>query len=152
MNSTKVIELIWPRLTFEAPDQLWKPLVLLGTYHMSTFIPLAKTATLAGGILMIRRWLQCATERIFRLTWLWKCRHRWRVFGVTPQKIVARCQMGQRDTSYYRWRCMLTATTRTAISAKDASFDGVLGQISLVFLLCFMFSLRLERNATSKMG
>ena len=41
---------------------------------------------------------------------------------------------------------MLTAAPRTAISTKDASFDGVWGQISLVFLLCFMFSLRLERN------
>ena len=47
---------------------------------------------------------------------------------------------------------MLTATPRTAISTKDANIDGVWGQISLVFLLCFMFSLRLERNRTSKMG
>ena len=47
---------------------------------------------------------------------------------------------------------MLTATPRTAISTKDAGFDGVWGQISLVFVLCFMFSLRLERNGTSTMG
>ena len=60
--------------------------------------------------------------------------------------------MGHRDKSYYRWRCMLTATPRTAISTKDAGFDGVWGQISLVFSLCFMFYLRLERNGTSKMG
>ena len=48
---------------------------------------------------------------------------------------------------------MLTATPRNAVSTKDASFDGVWGQNSLVFLLCFtfMFSLRLERNGTSKM-
>ena len=46
---------------------------------------------------------------------------------------------------------MLTATPRTAVSTKDASFDGLWGQNSLVFLLCFMFSLRLERNETSKM-
>ena len=59
--------------------------------------------------------------------------------------------MGHRDESYYRWRCMLTATQRTAISTKDASFDSVWGQNSLVFLLCLMFSLRLERNGTSKM-
>ena len=60
--------------------------------------------------------------------------------------------MGHRDKSYYRWRCMLTATPRTDISTKDASFDGVWGQISLVFLFCFMFCLHLERNGTSKMG
>ena len=53
--------------------------------------------------------------------------------------------------AYYRWRCMLTATPRTAVSTKDTSLDGVWGQNSLVFLLCFMFSLRLERNGTSKM-
>ena len=46
---------------------------------------------------------------------------------------------------------MLTATLRTAVSTKDASFGLVWGQNSLVFLLCFMFSLRLERNGTSKM-
>ena len=60
-------------------------------------------------------------------------------------------RMGHRDASHYRWRCMLTASPRTAVSTKDASFDGVWGQNSLVFLLCFMFSLRLERNETSKM-
>ena len=60
--------------------------------------------------------------------------------------------MGHRDKSYCKWRCMLTATPRTAGSTKDASLDGVWGQISLVFLLRFMFYLRLERNGTSKMG
>ena len=46
---------------------------------------------------------------------------------------------------------MLTATPRTAVRRKDANFDGVWGQNSLVFLLCFMFSLRLELSGTSKM-
>ena len=55
--------------------------------------------------------------------------------------------MGHRDKSYYRWRCMLTATPRTAISTKDASFDDFVS-----IFVCFMFSLRLERNGTSKMG
>ena len=45
---------------------------------------------------------------------------------------------------------MLTATPRTAISTKDASFDSVWGQNSLV-LLCFMFSLHLDRKGTTKM-
>ena len=44
---------------------------------------------------------------------------------------------------------MPTAIPRTAVSTKDASFDGVWGQNWLVFFV--MFSLRLERNGTSKM-
>ena len=49
---------------------------------------------------------------------------------------------------------MPTATLRTASSTKDASFVGVWGRgrIALILFLCFMFSLRLERNGTSKMG